>query len=320
MTQEIMEWLKNGNGVLALTKNNMAYFYIKVPYNGNFDFIYTQMNYHGNNIKAENFEYAGIYNKTDGKIYNVHYMFPTNGIEHEIGISYEVFTKTFKDEINAKINEIIDNDRNKLTIKDESELTEDVYKRNLENAREYRETQKVRSLFLSGKTPADVVFNAGYSNTNHTKDTYIAYLTDKTDLIKTYAEEWIAKNQERIYADFLINDIIAEELQKTIDDKTYEIHTVRTIINSLKNVDCKTVNVTVKINDIEFTFKTEVRRLKMDCQYSYSTYEIAAQDRGKFKELYGRHTDYRPNDITKITYGKKTLYEKTINKYLNGGN
>ncbi len=36
---------------------------------------------------------------------------------------------------------------------------------------------------------------------------------------------------------------------------------------------------------------------------------IPAQDRRRFEELFGCHSDYNADDITKITYGRNTIYE-----------
>ena len=41
----------------------------------------------------------------------------------------------------------------------------------------------------------------------------------------------------------------------------------------------------------------------------YSTYDIPAQDRREFEQLFGRHASYYAEDITRITYGRNTIYE-----------
>ena len=41
----------------------------------------------------------------------------------------------------------------------------------------------------------------------------------------------------------------------------------------------------------------------------YSTYDIPASDRRKFEELFGRQADYTAEDVTRITYGRNTIYE-----------
>ena len=58
----------------------------------------------------------------------------------------------------------------------------------------------------------------------------------------------------------------------------------------------------------ELTFKTAANSLTGHRNY-YSTYDIPAQDRREFERLFGRGANYSAEDITRITYGKKTLYE-----------
>ena len=42
---------------------------------------------------------------------------------------------------------------------------------------------------------------------------------------------------------------------------------------------------------------------------NYSTFHIPAADRRKFEEAFGRHAEYTAEDITRITYGRNTIYE-----------
>ena len=42
---------------------------------------------------------------------------------------------------------------------------------------------------------------------------------------------------------------------------------------------------------------------------SYNTNHIPAGDRREFARLFGRHTDFSAEDVTKITYSRSTIYE-----------
>lgn len=311
MITEMMNWLKEGEGVLKIKKNGSMYLYVKIPRNENFCFIYSQHNYYGESILTEDFKYSGMYCKTDAKIYDAQYEL-YSVIDESLysgETCYGNVKEVFINEVKSKISEIIGNDRSKLTIKDEKEIKEDVHIRNLEYAREYREYNRVRELFLSNKTPDDMVFDSYCGINDFSKEMYIRYIENKNELIDEYANNWISRNQEWIFVRFLINDIIKEELQKLIDDTGNPVHTMKAVMDSLKDADCKTVNVTTVINSVEFTFKTAAECLREDCGNHYWTWNIVASDRRKFEEVYGRNADYAPKDITKITYGKKVLYE-----------
>ena len=41
-----------------------------------------------------------------------------------------------------------------------------------------------------------------------------------------------------------------------------------------------------------------------------STWSIPTQERNKFYELFGKHIDFNSNDIVKIEYKGKTLFER----------
>ena len=56
------------------------------------------------------------------------------------------------------------------------------------------------------------------------------------------------------------------------------------------------------------TFKAAASSLIGHRNY-YSRSDIHAQDRREFERLFGRYKDYTTEDITKITYGRNTIYE-----------
>lgn len=76
----------------------------------------------------------------------------------------------------------------------------------------------------------------------------------------------------------------------------------------IAKTNAKTVHVTIKKNDIEFTFKVEANSLHGNCGEYYSTWYITGSDRKKFEELFGRNANYTPKEIIRITYAKKELY------------
>jgi hypothetical protein len=68
------------------------------------------------------------------------------------------------------------------------------------------------------------------------------------------------------------------------------------------------VTVTVQKAGEELSFRTGTTPLRGRYN-SYSTSHIAAADRQEFERLFGRYASYTAEDITRITYGKRTLYE-----------
>ena len=93
-----------------------------------------------------------------------------------------------------------------------------------------------------------------------------------------------------------------------MQDTENPIHRMKAITEALKASGAKTVTVTVEKDGMELTFKTAANSLTGHRNY-YSTYDIPAQDRREFERLFGRSANYSAEDIIRITYGKKTLYE-----------
>ena len=85
---------------------------------------------------------------------------------------------------------------------------------------------------------------------------------------------------------------------------------MKAITDAVRDSGAKMVTVTVARPEGELTFKTAVDSLTGYRNY-YSSYDIPAQDRREFERLFGKYADYRAEDITRITYGRNTIYEAT---------
>ena len=90
----------------------------------------------------------------------------------------------------------------------------------------------------------------------------------------------------------------------------YENYTaMKQIIRSIPEKS-QTVNVTICKEGKEMTFKYEARYLRYDCGRCYSTWNMPTSSRWQFDDLYGKDAEIYPTDITRITYGRKVIYEK----------
>lgn len=65
---------------------------------------------------------------------------------------------------------------------------------------------------------------------------------------------------------------------------------------------------------MELTFKTEAATLRGDCTSYYSTWQIAAADRKKFEQTFGRNADYRPGDMLHSLSAQVSYYSGLIQK------
>jgi len=204
----------------------------------------------------------------------------------------------------------LDNNRDNLRIKSIEEIT-DEWASSYHEFVEQSAAKFARKAFLLDVAPEDAKVFCDYQIKNLTDPDMLDWITDAEAYCQRKAAEYLDTEQERLFVAFLEFDATKEEVQKIIDDTTHEAHIVKAIIAAIQDRDCKTVMVTVEIGGKALTFMTGTGSLRCDPEgSSYSSLQIAAPDRVRFEETFGRSADYRPEDITKITYSRAVIYER----------
>jgi len=206
--------------------------------------------------------------------------------------------------INQCVEETIANDRNNLSVQ---EVTSWQAARELKEYLEDGAHREAIDWFFRGSEP-DGQFHSGYTLGNLPEATFMAWLQNPEGLIQTEADQHIKINQEKFLLQFLKNDALVAEYQAIVQDTDSPLYRVKAISEAIKTSGAKTVTVTVQKNGEELSFRTGTTPLRGRYN-SYSTSHIAAADRQEFERLFGRGANYCAEDITRITYGKKTLYE-----------
>ena len=71
--EDLSQWIENDDAKYAVVQeNNSRETFVKIPYDEDFDFIYHQRVSTGKNLsRNQSFYYCGIYNKLDGKLYDL---------------------------------------------------------------------------------------------------------------------------------------------------------------------------------------------------------------------------------------------------------
>ena len=206
--------------------------------------------------------------------------------------------------INERVENIIADDRNNLPIQ---ELTSWQALRTLKDYQESMAKEKVLEMFFGGTEP-DGRFHSGYVLNELPEAAFIAYIADPDGFIQTEAELHIKNHQEGFLLQFLKSDVLLAEYQALMQDTGSPIHRMKAITDAIKGCGAKTVTVTVQKDGQELTFKAAADSL-MGHKNRYSTYDIPASDRREFERTFGRYSDYSAEDVTKITYGRNTIYE-----------
>lgn len=206
--------------------------------------------------------------------------------------------------INQRVEDIIANDRKNLLVQ---EIQCSQALRDLQYYREHGAQEEAIKRFFDGNAP-DGQFHSSYTLNELPEAAFLDYIQDPEGFIQNEAERLIKMNQEQFLLQFLKNDALLMKYEAVMQDTANPIHRVKAISEAIKISGAKSVNVTVQKDGEELSFKTGTTPLRGRYN-SYSSSHIAAADRQEFERLFGRYSNYSAEDIIRITYGKKTIYE-----------
>jgi len=274
-----------------------AYFKNRLP--EGLDILY-MYRYVSNSILALNAEpeYQGVYKRDTKELYDAG--FETSEILKETDVVMHGSANII-DDIEERVRTLVEKMVGKYSDSITNEKLNEEVKKTLRD--QAWETAKKR--YLEDVTVIDE-YQCDYN-----EDEYHKHLADiilkKDEYVKNTAEQYHNSHIDEIREDIIRNRYIREELQNFNNGENEHYTAVKRIIQAVPK-ECKTVNVTVRIGEEEFTFKYEARFLRYDCPNTYSTWNIPATSRWEFEERFGKRADFGPKDITKITYGRKELY------------
>ena len=299
------QWLKT-NGAEPFT--HKEYQIIKIERSQSFDYLYMGWT-DGRMCRGNDFKFAGIYHRTSEKIFCASWSL-SNACDPTLldGRSEEEVSGDFVSGVRAKVNEIINDNKANLSI---TKVESWSLNQSLEYAAKYGAYEVARSLFVNKGKDAKAVYRCGYNPRTLSDEMLLFYIDSPEEAVLQSAKKFIEDNQEGILANLLKNELVNAELEKIRNDTSRPEFMVQRIMSAVKSCDAKTVNVTINKGGVELAFKTDTSPLVRDCPSGkYSSWEIVAQDRRKFEELFGRWTDYAPEEIVRIMYRGKVVYEK----------
>lgn len=274
--------------------------------NKNFDCLFCQENYNYPSISNDSFKYAGIYCKQNSSLYDIQQELKNviEDFESMKDKSRKSLLEQLAKTVSYKVENFINNDRNNLQI---TELKNSQLLNRLDDAKFYAK-RTARESYFDDKP---IIYHCSYIHNDCEEDSLLEYILDPDNYAQKEAETYISNNQENILYSLLCNDIIRKEYETISKDTKNPVHTIKKIRDAMNNTSAKTVNVTIFKNDIEFTFKTEISPLRRVYEDSYNAYSIISKDRHRFEQTFGRYGDYKPQEILRITHGKKVLYESS---------
>ena len=136
-----------------------------------------------------------------------------------------------------------------------------------------------------------------------------AILNHFEDTVDAHAKAFVRKKAREINERLWQIGLLREEVAR-MEATPGEHHARRAIMCSIADRNMKTVNLEIQKGDESAILKIETSALRcMDNSY-YSPWRMDAPSRYKLMERFGRNTEVYPDDVVKITYGRKVLYEK----------
>lgn len=308
---EFQQWLETGTAPFTICQGEQGEeahtMFLRLEKSPSVDYLYRAPMGQDNTISWDgSMTCCGVYNKEHGALYltkNLCYSL-MDGRSPFVTEAEPSMTEEISSRVNERVESMIANDRNNLPI---SEVTSYQALRDLKYYQDYGAWADAIQHFFAGREP-DRQFHSGYALDGLPEAAFIAYITDPDGFIQTEAEQYIKDNQEAFLLQFLENDALLSEYQALLQNTGSPIHRMKAITDAIKGCGAKTVAVSVQKDGKELTFKTAADSLIGHRGY-YSTYDIPASDRREFERLFGRHADYKAEDITKITYGRNTIYE-----------
>ena len=311
----LMGW-PSGTEPFECQANGCHYILIRVRKNVNFDYLYIQRQYYNAGIKrGSDFKYAGIFCKRNGRIYDGQYdieslFSDTEALKERAA---EAMENALKAAVRKAIESAIGNDRSNLRI---TELAGTRYIERLAQFKEYSAGDHARKAYLSSNEDEAFEFRyvCGYIPDHWTEDSILAYILDPKEYVSAEAKAYIDRHQEDMLSDFLEGDMVAEAYMAIISNLSNPVHRVRRIMRAMADSSAKTVNVTIRKDGRDFTFKTEASQFRSDCNSYYSDWSIIAADRREFERVFGRGAHYRPEDILRIDYARSTIYQAEVSE------
>jgi len=306
--EDFQRWLGCGVGPLTITQRGQAAVTLNsLPKTEEIDYLYCAAAESGGVTWDNDLKFFGVYDHRDGSLYMTLDSLRTSAVKDMVA-PVEADAMTMDEIINAAVNhrveDIIANDRNNLPV---AELTSTMALHDLKEYQLCGAKEKAVDLFFSGNEP-DGQFHSGFAMKYPWEAAFIAYITDSEMFIQDEAEMYIKTHGEKLLLEFLKNDTLLAEYQTLMQNTDDPIHRVKGIRDAVIGWKAKTVCVTIRKDGQELTFRTGSTDLRSRFG-SYGSSSIRAEDRQEFERLFGRRANYCAEDITKITYGRNTIYE-----------
>ena len=275
--KEFFDFLKSAETQKNFKRENYNYYIVKISYNEKIDLLYGDNLYRGEITFDSKLEYEGFYDKEKDELYDINYdMYNILGLEWRLDSPYLSMSNLING-FNQKLNNIIT----------------DYVKT---NKKEFYEAAKD---YISDIEEKDIYNN--FINNLNLFDYESHYEIDDKKIILDY----FIKGDKLLY----VRNKLLSDINNNLEHK---IHKRKDIVSVLKDSEYKRVNTFIFKDGKYMNFKIDTSALERSWNSSYvSQYSMDYKDREKFEKVFGSRQDFNLDDIYKIEFRNKSIYEDT---------
>ena len=299
--QGFVEWLKSDNQEMCLVGDRVDRAYFRHSLTNGLDILYMYRYVRDGRLPLNREpEYQGLYKRDNKELYDVG--FDLYEVIKGLDITAHG-SANIQEEIEGMVRRLVEQKVATYIseIKD-TDYSEDKRKSFREDAWE-----KAKKKYLKDEKCGED-YECGFHE-EHYIEHLMDFITDKEKTAALIAEEHHEQHKERIPEKVVTQRYVREELAKFNNGEYKNYTAMKRIICSIPEKS-QNVNVTICKDGKEMTFKYEASYLRYDCGRCYSTWNMSPSARWQFEDLYGKGAELYPTDITRITYGRKVIYEK----------
>jgi hypothetical protein len=305
------EWLTREDNSAFESKADGYYCTIaSVRKNADFDYLYVQRQYDGDGVLiGEGLQFAGIYCKQDGTIYEWR-LGDMERDDTEKGGTQKALMFFLRDDVRRAVENVIKNDRGNLSISEIPDTAKPAAR--FDGDYKYIAEKTARNHFIFKEdTVYPYSYSCPYEFEIRTEKEFLEYILDPVSFTAAETMKYIESHQAEILKDFLIGDMIAAEYTAIQVNPLNPLHSTKRILWAMRTYDAtkaKKVNVTILKDGLQMTFKTNAKQFREDIE-RYPGWRIEKADRPEFEKAFGPAADYGSDDIIRITHGSTVLYE-----------
>lgn len=140
-------------------------------------------------------------------------------------------------------------------------------------------------------------------------DDVLDYLNNPDDFIKKAANTFLNDKKDYLHNCYERYMCYVAAYDKIKNDRKHYFHKMLAIKKAVEIENAKTINVTIKKDNNPFSFKVTSREFLSFEPYHNKIFFINNDDKINYTRLFG-HENYHINDILRITYRGKEIYNK----------